>query len=221
MGTSLAFCGTEWSLEGRLIDADDGAPLDGADLLLELRDGVETVETFQMVTDSTGAWAFDVPVEMAYLAGTMEFIVMFQGSSTHLPSQSNLEVEVWREVIITLDGVNPKVIRSEDSGVPSRPLGAFRRWVVKVDSSPPSPFRLVQWDVMPMVQSTASTVSLLDWSNGGFRLSGEVPSTTDIGPGAFEVIMDRNETLHAVRSTVIFESFVQVDAQITTSSGTL
>ena len=33
--------------------------------------------------------------------------------------------------------------------------------------------------------------------------------------------MDRNETLHAVRSTVIFESFVQVDAQITTSSGTL
>ena len=213
--------GTEWSLEGRLIDADDGAALDGADLLLELRDGVETVETFQMETDSTGAWAFDVPVEMAYLAGTMEFIVMFQGSSTHLPSQGNLEVEVWREVIITLDGVNPKVIRSEGFRGPFEATGRIQEvgGEGRLIASVPLQVGPVGCDANGATDCFDGV--LLDWSNGGFRISGEVPSTTDIGPGAFEVIMDRNETLHAVRSTVIFESFVQVDAQITTSSGTL
>ena len=100
-----------WDITGTLYDIDtaqnDG--LAGETIVIYI-DGVQ-VDT--AITSLTGEFSASIRADAAYSRGNHVMTFAFEGSSGHLPVDSNRTVVVWADVTVHIDSTNTYVVRGD------------------------------------------------------------------------------------------------------------
>ena len=211
--------GDMWELSGRLFDIDtvDRDGLVGMELTVTL-DGVPVTTT---VTGLDGAWMANVPATMDLSRGTHTLGVTFAGTQAHLGTSNDAPVQVWANVIITIDNTSSPIVTRSDASVGRI---TFSGSVQEVGGEGEV------FEGLTLIMGNGSDCSnaregakcfpsmMVSWQNGNFTMTGPAPYWLSVGSQFFAIDMARNDTLHLNAASQSRPVFVQVDATITVST---